>query len=100
MKLRLKEFKQAYYNFSGKASDIARYLAFAGIALVWMFRIEVEGSISVPESLLLPAILLVFALILDFFQYASNTAIWGIAHYIKRKKAKSEDSGQSRRAKS
>ena len=38
--MKLSDYRETYYEFSGKASDVTRQLAFAGIAIVWIFKIE------------------------------------------------------------
>ena len=42
--MKLSEYANVYAEFSGKASDVARQLAFAGLALVWLFR-ESNGPV-------------------------------------------------------
>lgn len=84
--MKLSEYKQTYYDFSGKASDVARQLAFAGIALVWIFRVEVEGGLTIPRGLFLPAVLLALTLGFDLLQYISGTAVWGIFQWKEERK--------------
>ena len=73
---------------STKVSEIIRQIGFAGIAIIWIFRINTgnpenafDNKIS-PE-LILPAILIMLTLILDFLQYTVNTVIWSIYAWIK-----------------
>jgi len=35
--MKLKEYKADFYELSGKASEINRQIAFAGIAIIWIF---------------------------------------------------------------
>jgi len=77
-KTELKEFKEGYYYNSGKASDICRQLSFAGIALIWIFKNDAEGSIALPNDLLWPALFFIACLIFDLLQYVVATAIWGM----------------------
>ena len=68
-----------YYYFTGKASDIVRHLALAGVALIWVFRIDHSVGIDVvPNGLRIPAILIVGCLALDLLQYVWGSAAWGI----------------------
>jgi len=83
--MKLVDARQAYYDHSGKASDVARALAFAGIALIWIFKIEDEGGPHIPAELLLPAALLAISLACDLLQYISLTLAWGIYHRVKEK---------------
>ncbi|MCK5707547.1 MAG: hypothetical protein KAI43_07815 [Candidatus Aureabacteria bacterium] len=78
--MKLSEYKKAYYIRSGKTSDISRQLAFAGIALVWIFRMENSTFPKIPYELLLSLYYLVCSLMLDLFQYVFGTLIWGGFH--------------------
>lgn len=80
-----------YDYFSGKASDIARQLAFAGIAIIWVFKTDQAGRYVVPSELFLPGTLIVLGLALDFLHYIVATAIWGIYNRIKEKQHVGED---------
>jgi hypothetical protein len=77
MKLKFKEFRADYYWFSGKASDIARQLALAGIAVVWIFKVQQGVNVILPAELLLPALLFVATLGLDLLHYVIAALIWG-----------------------
>jgi len=74
---KLSEYMEDYYEFSGKASEASRNLAFAGIALIWIFKVEAPSIPHIPDRLVLPAALLAIALACDLLQYVSATAIWG-----------------------
>lgn len=76
--MNLESIHATYYEYSGKASDIARQLCFAGIALIWIFKQEKGAPLDVPGLLLIPAWLFVLALALDLIQYAAASAIWSI----------------------
>ena len=83
--MKLAECRKAYRDLSGKASDIARHLAFAGIAVVWIFK-HGEGLEScVPDDLLLPTILFVVALALDLLHYLVAALTWGGFHLWKER---------------
>lgn len=84
--MKLSVARDAYYTHSAKASDVARSLAFAGIAVVWLFRTG-EGVASRLDGKFLPAVLfLVFALAMDLLQYVSQTFVWGLYHRVKERK--------------
>ncbi|MFX0137200.1 MAG: hypothetical protein ACFFDN_26410 [Candidatus Hodarchaeota archaeon] len=83
--MNLEKIREAYYEYTRKTSEIIRYLGLAGIALIWIFRVESENAISLPRILLLPTVLLVCGLSLDFLQYIVGSAIWGIYGRIKEK---------------
>ena len=77
MKQKFKDYRADFYALSGKASDISRQLAFAGIAVVWIFKQQGNSVVSVPEGLLVPALLFVIALALDLLQYVVASITWG-----------------------
>ena len=89
--MKLKDCRDSYYDYSKKASEILRYLGFAGIALIWMFRVEKAGVTTVPVALVWPAILLVSGLTLDLFQYVYGTIAWGTYHRMMEKRDTPED---------
>ena len=59
----LKDTRQKYYDSTDKSSEIGRQLAFAALAVVWVFRTDQPGGgISVPYVLRWAAMCAVFAL--------------------------------------
>ncbi|WP_404466246.1 hypothetical protein LG331_08145 [Vreelandella aquamarina] len=72
----LKTCWDTFYTNTGNASAIARQLAFAGIAVVWIFTESEEGGLSLHASLLWPSLLFVIALACDFLQYLSGSIVW------------------------
>lgn len=74
--MNLEDYRSAYYEASGQASEIGRKLGFAGIALIWLFKKETSSGYVVPEPLMVPAALIILALALDFLQYVAASAIW------------------------
>ena len=73
----LDDAREAYYQHTGRASDVLRQLGVAGIGVIWVFKAEVNGMASIPRPLLLPALLLVAGLFLDLLQYVLASAVWG-----------------------
>jgi hypothetical protein len=72
---RLSDIDQTKNDATGKASDVGRQLAFAGIATVWLLRDE-TGVQPFGHILLIALILLASALFSDFLQYACNSYVW------------------------
>lgn len=66
---------ERYREFTDKASEVARVLAFGGIGVVWMFKVESAGGISIPRGLALPLWLLVCALALDLMHYLTGVFV-------------------------
>lgn len=85
--MKLKDYREAYYTHSGKASDVARQLGFAGIAIIWTFKsLGTDGAQRLAPDLYLAGELIVISLALDLFQYLSAALIWGLFSRIKEKK--------------
>ena len=49
--MKLSEYKKTYEDFSGKASNVVRQLSFAGIAVIWIFKVQSNGSLKIPDTL-------------------------------------------------
>jgi hypothetical protein len=85
--VKLQDYRDDFYTFSGKASDLNRQLGFAGIALIWLFKKDVGGSPTIPATLLLPSILIISSLTLDMLHYCVASIIWR-CFYRGKEKAK------------
>lgn len=83
--MKLSDARDAYYDASGKLSDISRQLAFAALAVVWIFKIDDGNKINLPSALEWAALLAILSLIFDFCQYALKASIWGFYHRFKEK---------------
>lgn len=89
----LDDAREAYYQHTGRASDVLRQLGVAGIGVIWVFKAEVNGLSAIPHPLLLPALLLVAGLFLDLLQYVLASAMWGsYARMHERKGTRPDDS--------
>lgn len=84
--MKLCEYKKDYQWFSGKTSDVVRQLAFAGIAIIWIFKQDGKPLPAIPRELLWPTIFLALSLAADLLQYVSATIIWGSFHCYHEKK--------------
>jgi len=82
---------KTYKDDTTKVSEISRSLALAGIAVIWIFNKTVKDSHSIPDSLILPAILFIFALLCDLFQYLYS----GFAYYWLYHHGKTETNNQA-----
>jgi len=83
--LSLKEGYDRSGEASDKSSEINRQLAFAGIAIIWVFRTDSGGRQIVPEELFLPGLLLVLSLSFDLLQYVIKVK-FGIALPVERRR--------------
>ena len=81
----LQEYRETFYTFSGKASDLNRQLAFAGIATIWLFKRDVSGTPTLPHELYLPTFLLILSLAFDMLHYCVAASIWRWVYRSKEK---------------
>lgn len=73
--MKLSEFRKDFDYYSGKASDNVRQLAFAGIAVAWIFRQGSDG-IKLSTPLVWAIFLFIVALGLDLLHYVVGARIW------------------------
>jgi hypothetical protein len=76
------DLERAKDVFTGKASDVVRQFAFAGIAVIWLLRID-KSTHPIPQSLAPALALFAVALACDLFQYAISSLIWTV--YYRKK---------------
>lgn len=84
----LGDYLKTYEYFSGKLSDVARQLAFAGIALIWLFKVDSKPVPRIPPELLPPAGLLAIGLFCDMLHYILATVLWQRFHRNQEKLGK------------
>src|SRR5688500_15770819 len=75
----LEKYLQATYFYSGEASKINRQLAFAGIAIIWIFYSSKNPEL-IPRGMQLPLLLLVIGLAVDLLQYVMGYILLKIFH--------------------
>ena len=83
--MELNEYKKDSYEFSKLTSDLVRQFAFAGIAIIWIFKVDKSDHL-IPNQLFLPLLFLVIALVFDLLQYLIPTIIWTIFFRYHEKK--------------
>ena len=77
--------------YSGKVSDLARQLALAGIAVVWLFKVDRAGQTpAIPQELVAPMFLLVVTALADFLQYAYGTVAYHIRYETAERQMKKD----------
>jgi hypothetical protein len=89
--MKLSGIRDNYSFHSGKVSDIIRQMALAGVALIWVFKSEVQGQAKIPNDLIPAAVLIVSGITLDFLQYVAGTLMWGIRARKLEKQSKQDD---------
>ena len=62
----VEDYRQTFYEFSGKVSDITRQLAFAAIAVIWLFKKDTPGGhLTIAPDLAFAGVLVIAALAAD-----------------------------------
>jgi len=90
--MKLAQWKESKDKYTTKLSDVNRYLGFAGIGIIWIFKTEVGGEYGISHDLLIPLILFVLSLGLDFGQYFYSAFVWTIfLKYHENQKRKHPD---------
>lgn len=87
----LQDYRETFYTFSGKASDLNRQLAFAGIAIIWLFKKDNLAGLSIPRELLWPGVLIVLSLGLDMLHYVVASVVWRYFYRSQEKAGVDED---------
>ena len=89
--MKLSEYRDTYYVLSAKASDVARQLAFAGMAIIWIFKLDSKPIPVIPKQLIIPTCFFVCALASDLLHYIVATSIWGSFRWWQEKNKKIAD---------
>jgi hypothetical protein len=74
--LSIEEGYNTVYEAAAQASELNRKFAFAGIALIWVFKTESAGRQIVPTELFLPGLLIAIGLACDLLQYVVKSELW------------------------
>jgi hypothetical protein len=78
--MKLDAIKECYHYYSGKASDLVRQIAFAGIGIIWIFKIDQSGTPILSHEFIMPIALLLAALFFDFFQYFYGSVLYDASY--------------------
>jgi hypothetical protein len=62
-------------ELTGKLSDVTRQAAYAGLAVIWIFKTGDAATYHLDRSLIWVGVLLALALTFDLAQYACNAAL-------------------------
>jgi hypothetical protein len=96
--VKLPEYRETFYTFSGKLSDIGRQLAFAGIALIWLFKKDTIAGTTIPKELFLPGAIIILGLAIDLIQYVVASIIWRFYYRYLERQHVSEEAEQDHSA--
>ena len=86
----LQRYREDFYTYSGKASDVSRQLAFAAIAIIWLFKKDTASQLTIPQELILPGIFIVSALAVDLLHYCLGALTWYLFYRSKEREKVSE----------
>lgn len=76
--MKIQEALDAYYSATGTVSTITRQLSLSGIAIIWIFCVVENGTVTIPMQLKIPALAIIISLIFDLLQYVVKATSWGI----------------------
>jgi hypothetical protein len=83
----LSEWRKSQEEFTKTCSEVTRRLAYAGIAVVWIFVKVAEGpAVFLPPALMVALIFILGGLLFDYLQYAYSSAAWTIYNNYKERK--------------
>lgn len=88
------EIREAYEELSGLLSKFNRQLAFAGIGIVWLFRItDKSGDVTIDREMLAPILCFIISFAFDLLQYLWQSYVWYLFYWYNRsyKKLKEDD---------
>jgi len=90
--MKLEKYKEESYEFSKLSSDLVRQFAFAGIAIIWIFKFDKPAEHLIPSELFCPLLFFVATLVFDLLQYLIPTIIFSIffRYYEKKHKGKTD----------
>lgn len=80
--MNLSDLERAKSTYTGKASDVVRQFAFAGIAIIWLLRLD-KAAQPIPAELQPILALFGLALALDLLHYTVSSVIWTIYYRVK-----------------
>ncbi len=69
------QMKEAVREYSGQASATIRQLAYAGIALCWLFKLDTAGGPALPHQVVVPLFLLALTLAADLLHSIAGIAV-------------------------
>jgi hypothetical protein len=65
-----------YDRYNQAVTDLCRQIAYAGIAVIWVFRVSAGGLNKLPRNLFIAGFLLVLCLFLDFCQNVAGSLLY------------------------
>jgi hypothetical protein len=92
---KLKEYRDSYSDYAKQAGVLARQLAYAGFAVIWVFKAGGQGPPTVPHGLFWPGALFVLALGADLLQSITGSVTWSVYYNWNFNRFKDEEKEMS-----
>lgn len=89
--MKLEEYKKDSYEFSKSTSDLVRQFAFAGIAIIWIFKYQKPVDHLIPVELFKPLLFLIITLAFDLLQYFVPSIIWTFFYKYHERQGRKND---------
>jgi hypothetical protein len=89
--MKLSDYRTSAHEFTKSLSEINRNLAFAGIAIIWIFKSNESSIPHIDSKFLTPLLLITISLAFDIFQYLYSSIIWTWFHKSKENKGVQDD---------
>lgn len=75
-----------YTDYHKSVNEISRQIAYAGIALIWVFRVTGPGQVHIPKLLFISGFFLILCLFFDYLQYIVGAITYQIYGTYKEKR--------------
>jgi|SRR6185436_1325159 len=95
--MRLEEYRKESQEYSKTTSDLIRNFAFAGIAIIWIFKSSDDKLPLIPNELFKPLLFLVITLVFDLLQNFIPSVIWSIFYMYKENNTNPEENTKANR---
>jgi len=84
--MKLEGYKQDSKDYSQTASELVRQFAFAGIAIIWLFKFDKPEPHLIPKELIFPLLCFIITLACDLLQNLIPSIIWSLFYRYHEKK--------------
>lgn len=86
----LRDWQEEYQYFSTKASEATKSLAFGGLAIIWLFKVEDQDILGLVNQFGWPITFLTASLAFDLLHYVVGAIIW-YRFYVDHEKSTPKD---------
>ena len=91
--MKLVEYRDDFYHFTKEISYLTRNLGLAGVAIVWLFKVDVNEThqYKLSNDFYWSLFFFICTLALDFLHYAIQAATWAIFYYVNKARGVNDD---------